>query len=107
MILDIFLEEAEEISEAIESILQKWESSPDDLLPVAELQRELHTMKGGARMAELPEVASDLALVCPFLANPFLDILVYNSHVRRRLIDQKKCGHRIDAAGGCKIQSCG
>ena len=57
MILDIFLEEAEEISEAIESILQKWESSPDDLLPVAELQRELHTMKGGARMAELPEVA--------------------------------------------------
>ena len=57
MILDIFLEEAEEISEAIESIQQKWEKAPDDLLPVAELQRELHTMKGGARMAELPEVA--------------------------------------------------
>ncbi|MEC8443902.1 MAG: Hpt domain-containing protein [Pseudomonadota bacterium] len=59
MILEIFLEEAEEISEAIEGILQKWEGNPDDLLPVAELQRELHTMKGGARMAELPEV-SDL-----------------------------------------------
>jgi len=57
MILEIFLEEAEEISEAIEGILQKWEGNPDDLLPVAELQRELHTMKGGARMAELPEVA--------------------------------------------------
>ena len=57
MILDIFLEEAEEITEAVEAIMQKWEKSPDDLLPVAELQRELHTLKGGARMAELPEVA--------------------------------------------------
>ena len=57
LILDIFLEEAEEITEAIEAIMQKWEKTPDDLLPVAELQRELHTLKGGARMAELPEVA--------------------------------------------------
>lgn len=57
LILDIFLEEAEEITEAIESIVQKWEKTPEDLLPVAELQRELHTLKGGARMAELPEVA--------------------------------------------------
>ncbi|WP_370314543.1 Hpt domain-containing protein [Thalassolituus sp.] len=57
MILDIFLEEADEISEAIESIMQSWQASPDDLLPVAQLQRELHTLKGGARMAELPEVA--------------------------------------------------
>ncbi|MEK9714189.1 MAG: Hpt domain-containing protein, partial [Thalassolituus sp.] len=57
MILDIFLEEADEISEVIEGILQKWENSPDDLLPVAELQRELHTLKGGARMAELSDVA--------------------------------------------------
>lgn len=57
MILEIFLEEAEEITEAVEAIMQKWEESQDDLLPVAELQRELHTLKGGARMAELPEIA--------------------------------------------------
>lgn len=58
LILDIFLEEADEISETIESVLQNWQQSPDNLLPVAQLQRELHTMKGGARMAELPEIAA-------------------------------------------------
>ena len=31
LILDIFLEEAEEITEAIEAIMQKWEKTPDDL----------------------------------------------------------------------------
>ncbi len=58
LILDIFLEETDEISETIESVLHNWQQSPDNLLPVAQLQRELHTMKGGARMAELPEIAA-------------------------------------------------
>ena len=56
-ILEIFLEEAQEITESVETALQRWRQHPDNLLHVAQLQRELHTLKGGARMAELSEVA--------------------------------------------------
>ncbi|MAD44486.1 MAG: hybrid sensor histidine kinase/response regulator [Oceanospirillaceae bacterium] len=56
-ILDIFLEEAQEISESVESAIQQWRNDPENLVHVAQLQRELHTLKGGARMAELSAVA--------------------------------------------------
>merc|ERR1711879_389320 len=56
-IIAIFLEEAEEIIEVVEHILQDWQADPDNLVNVARLQRELHTIKGGARMAEQKEVA--------------------------------------------------
>src|SRR5690606_35428219 len=52
-ILEIFLEEAQEIGESVETALLRWRENPDDLLQVAQLQRELHTLKGGARMAEI------------------------------------------------------
>src|SRR5690606_8426472 len=56
-ILEIFLEEAQEIGESVETALLRWRENPDDLLQVAQLQRELHTLKGGARMAEIAAVA--------------------------------------------------
>lgn len=56
-ILDIFLEEAAEISEAIDMAMQRWREEPSNLLQIAQLQRELHTLKGGARMAELVDIA--------------------------------------------------
>lgn len=56
-LLDIFLEESQEIMEAIETALEAWKENPDDLLHVAQLQRELHTLKGGARMTDLNAIA--------------------------------------------------
>jgi chemosensory pili system protein ChpA (sensor histidine kinase/response regulator) len=56
-LLEIFLEEAQEIMEAAGVALQRWQAAPDNLRDVAELQRELHTLKGGARMAEMSDVA--------------------------------------------------
>jgi len=56
-LLEIFLEEAQEIMEAAGVALQRWQSEPENLRDVAELQRELHTLKGGARMAEMADVA--------------------------------------------------
>jgi chemosensory pili system protein ChpA (sensor histidine kinase/response regulator) len=56
-LLEIFLEEAQEIMEAAGVALQRWQADPEDLRDVAELQRELHTLKGGARMAEMADVA--------------------------------------------------
>ncbi|OQW91930.1 MAG: hypothetical protein BWK79_15770 [Beggiatoa sp. IS2] len=46
----IFLEEAEEILENTQSLLERWQSAPTNMQLMKELQRELHTLKGGARM---------------------------------------------------------
>ncbi|MFT6325735.1 MAG: chemosensory pili system protein ChpA (sensor histidine kinase/response regulator) [Crocinitomicaceae bacterium] len=59
-LLEIFLEEAEEIVNSISASLDAWEVDRDNLLQVAELQRDLHTFKGGARMSEINAIG-DLA----------------------------------------------
>ncbi|OUD16195.1 Hpt domain-containing protein [Thioflexithrix psekupsensis] len=48
--MSIFLDEAEEILENTQSLLERWQSSPQNMQLMKELQRELHTLKGGARM---------------------------------------------------------
>jgi len=59
-LLEIFLEEAEELIESISAALDEWHSDKENLIKVAELQRDLHTFKGGARMAEI-NALGDLA----------------------------------------------
>ncbi|GAA6135440.1 hypothetical protein NBRC116188_22300 [Oceaniserpentilla sp. 4NH20-0058] len=59
-LLDIFLEEAQELVDSISTSLDEWQQDPDNLIQVAELQRDLHTFKGGARMAEINAIG-DLA----------------------------------------------
>lgn len=59
-LLDIFLEEAQELVDSISASLDEWQKDKDNLLQVAELQRDLHTFKGGARMAEINAIG-DLA----------------------------------------------
>jgi chemosensory pili system protein ChpA (sensor histidine kinase/response regulator) len=55
-LLEIFLEEGEEVLAASDDILQRWMAAPDDTSLVEELQRQLHTLKGGARMANLKAI---------------------------------------------------
>jgi chemosensory pili system protein ChpA (sensor histidine kinase/response regulator) len=50
-IVAIFSEEATELIEAAETSLTAWNRDRKDKDRVAELQRQLHTLKGGARMA--------------------------------------------------------
>jgi chemosensory pili system protein ChpA (sensor histidine kinase/response regulator) len=50
-ILTIFLEEATDILERCDSLLNTWRDNLPDLDIVRNLQREFHTFKGGARMA--------------------------------------------------------
>lgn len=50
-LLDIFLEEARELFPLVGSELRDWKSKPEDPEPPRSLQRALHTLKGGARMA--------------------------------------------------------
>ncbi|MDH5610941.1 MAG: Hpt domain-containing protein [Gammaproteobacteria bacterium] len=55
-LIDIFLEEAEELLEDCESTLSKLRENEDDAASINELQRHMHTLKGGARMATLTPV---------------------------------------------------
>jgi chemosensory pili system protein ChpA (sensor histidine kinase/response regulator) len=59
-LLEIFLEESEQNLETSDAALDRWRHSADDVDALAELQRALHTLKGGARMADLTPVG-DLA----------------------------------------------
>lgn len=52
-LIDIFIEEADELIESCEELLQKITSNADDHDSIHQLQRYMHTLKGGARMAEL------------------------------------------------------
>lgn len=65
-LLEIFLEEAGEIVDATSEQLAAWQRDPNNTLPVQQLQRGLHTLKGGARMAEI-NALGDLAHHLEFL----------------------------------------
>lgn len=59
-LIGIFLDEGLEIHDAITECLDQWREEPDELTGVAQLQQELHTLKGGARLSDIDPVA-DLA----------------------------------------------
>ncbi|KAF1055955.1 MAG: Chemotaxis protein CheA [Pseudomonas delhiensis] len=61
-ILDIFLEEADDLLEGLEQALGRWDAEQDNGA-LDEMLRVLHTLKGGARLAEqntLGDLAHDL-----------------------------------------------
>jgi len=59
-LLEVFVDEAREILDSADGVLAKWHADPADTSCVGELQRDLHTLKGGARIAGLVTVG-DLA----------------------------------------------
>lgn len=56
-LLAVFLEEADEILEVCDQALSNWRGDASDRNAVSDLQRALHTLKGGARMSHLPAIA--------------------------------------------------
>ncbi|GFM82246.1 sensor histidine kinase [Pseudomonas cichorii] len=57
-IVEIFLEEAVDILDSAGHALTRWLDDPESSLPLPSLQRDLHTLKGGARMADIVPVAA-------------------------------------------------
>ncbi|WP_227429092.1 Hpt domain-containing protein [Psychrobacter sp. I-STPA6b] len=49
-IREIFIEEAEEVLEHMDTYLPSWKQNPQDLTPLAEVRRGFHTLKGSGRM---------------------------------------------------------
>ncbi|MEA3411888.1 MAG: Hpt domain-containing protein [Pseudomonadota bacterium] len=58
---ELFLEEATDVMEVGDRALQAWSENADDREAVTELQRQLHTLKGGARMVGYPKSIGDLS----------------------------------------------
>ncbi|MBU0499592.1 MAG: Hpt domain-containing protein [Gammaproteobacteria bacterium] len=53
---EIFLEEAGELLEELESALHSWQANPGDKAANASLQRILHTLKGASRLAGVSQI---------------------------------------------------
>lgn len=82
-LLGIFLEEGEEIIASSEIALQRWIQDQGNPALVASLQRELHTLKGGARMVGITAI-SDLSHALESLLTAVVDGWVT---VSKRLFD--------------------
>ncbi|QIE85188.1 Hpt domain-containing protein [Pseudomonas nitroreducens] len=65
-LVEIFLEEGFDILESSSGALTRWMANPDNSVELEALQRDLHTLKGGARMAEIRPIG-DLAHELEFL----------------------------------------
>jgi chemosensory pili system protein ChpA (sensor histidine kinase/response regulator) len=59
-LLEVFIDEARELLDHADDVLALWHAQPEETGHVAELRRDLHTLKGGARIAGLVPVG-DLA----------------------------------------------
>ncbi len=57
-LLDIFLEEADELLEELERLIAEWQAEPAEAGFADALRRNLHTLKGGARMSGLTGLGS-------------------------------------------------
>ncbi|MDX2457199.1 MAG: response regulator, partial [Gammaproteobacteria bacterium] len=77
-IYEIFIEEASEILDDSESVLRAWSEDRDSCEHMAEFQRYLHTLKGSARMMDIPAIG-DLAHVLESLITRVADGLVASS----------------------------
>lgn len=108
-LVEIFLEEAFEVLERAADSLQDWLASRDNFMHVEALQRDLHTLKGGARMAEISQVA-DLAHELEFLYEDLtsgrmqwaagLDEFLYRAHDQLNdMLEAVRDGRPLIAAG--------
>ena len=55
-LMELFLEEASDLIEDCHQSLEEWQNNPNNLAPLSDMQRHLHTLKGSARMAEQLEI---------------------------------------------------
>ncbi|NBF05440.1 response regulator [Pseudomonas sp. Fl5BN2] len=102
-IVEIFLEEAVDILESADQALQRWLADPENGAPLSSLQRDMHTLKGGARMAEVApvaELAHELESLYEGLVDrrynhsPHLGLLLRGSHEQLALLLEQLQGQR-------------
>ena len=72
-LLEVFIDEAREILDHADGVLAQWHAEPEELSSVGELQRDLHTLKGGARIAGLVSVGDLSHAIETVLEKPIRD----------------------------------
>ncbi|WP_139674919.1 Hpt domain-containing protein [Pseudomonas sp. F16(2018)] len=107
-LLEVFLEESSDILESAAQSLARWQADPRNTVEVENLLRDLHTLKGGARMVEIAAIG-DLAHELEFLyellaaarlpSTPALFSLLQNCHDRlAHMLDAARLGEPLHAA---------
>lgn len=107
-LLDVFLEESSDILESAAGSLSRWQADPRATVEVENLLRDLHTLKGGARMVEIAaigDLAHELEFLYELLAagrlppTPALFSLLQNCHDRlAHMLDAARLGQPLHAA---------
>jgi len=75
---EIFVEEASEIIDSSEAVLRAWSDQPRNSEYMTEFQRQLHTIKGGARMVDIQAIG-DLSHVLESLMSRIADGVIATS----------------------------
>ena len=75
---EIFVEEVSEIIDSSEVVLRAWAEEPDNSEHMTEFQRQLHTIKGGARMVDIQAIG-DLSHVLESLMTRVADGVIATS----------------------------
>ncbi|MFB4392463.1 MULTISPECIES: Hpt domain-containing protein [unclassified Pseudomonas] len=107
-LLEVFLEESSDIVESAGAALARWQADPRSGVEVENLLRDLHTLKGGARMVEIAaigDLAHELEFLYELLAagrlppSPALFSLLQNCHDRlAHMLDAARLGQPLHAA---------
>ncbi|WP_414705018.1 response regulator [Pseudomonas coleopterorum] len=108
-LLNIFIEEGLDIVESAGAALLRWQAEPANHLEAENLLRDLHTLKGGARMVEigpLGDLAHELESVYERIsqgqlqASTQLFALLHKGHDRlAQMLDAVRSGQPLPAAG--------
>ncbi|MDZ5604181.1 Hpt domain-containing protein [Pseudomonas sp. RP23018S] len=107
-LLDVFLEESSDIVESAATALARWQAEPRNTAEAETLLRDLHTLKGGARMVQISaigDLAHELEFLYELLAagrlppSAALFSLLQNCHDRlAQMLDAVRLGQPLHAA---------
>lgn len=107
-LLEVFLEESSDIVESAAAALARWQADPRSSVEVDNLLRDLHTLKGVARMVEIApigDLAHELEFLYELLAagrlppSAPLFALLQNCHDRlAHMLDAVRLGQPLHAA---------
>ncbi|MBA1202953.1 response regulator [Pseudomonas capeferrum] len=107
-LLEVFLDESSDIVESAAAALARWQGDPRNTVEVENLLRDLHTLKGGARMvriASIGDLAHELEFLYELLAagqlSPSLPLfgLLQSCHDRlAQMLDAVRLGQSLHAA---------
>ncbi len=107
-LMEVFLEESADIVESAATALARWQADPRNAAEVENLMRDLHTLKGVARMVEISaigDLAHELEFLYELLAagrlppTPALFSLLQNCHDRlAHMLDAVRLGQPLHAA---------